>query len=213
MASDRLWLSFFNNKSELNMKFSFLGLIAATFFISCGNGDAANNSATTVTAPVVAADKNYTPPSGIDAKLSASLNPVMDGYLQLKNALTADNSKDAAKAGAAIVAALDKVDTSAMTVEQKSKFNGLAGDIREHAHHIADNSDKIDHQRMHFNMLSEDTYEVAKTFGGGRKLYLAHCPMAQDGKGANWLSEFKEIKNPYFGDQMLECGEVKEELK
>ena len=33
--------------------------------------------------------------------------------------------------------------------------------------------------------------------------------MALEDQGAYWLSEFKEIKNPYFGDAMLKCGEVK----
>lgn len=195
------------------MKLSFLGLIATIFFISCGNGDAASTTTKEQAAPPVAADANYIPPMGVDAKVSTSLNPLMDGYLQMKNALAADNSQDAAKAGKAIVDALNGVDTTAMTTEQKAKYNSVVGDIREHAEHIADNGGKIDHQRMHFNMLSDDTYELAKIFGGGRKLYLTHCPMARDGKGASWLSEFAEIKNPYYGDEMLECGEVKEELK
>lgn len=195
------------------MKFSFLGLIATLFFISCGNGDAANTTTKEQNAPPVAADANYIPPMGVDVKVSTSLNPLMDGYLQMKNALAADNSQDAAKAGEAIVDALKGVDTAAMAPGQKARYNSVVGDIREHAEHIADNGGKIDHQRMHFNMLSDDTYELAKIFGGGRKLYLAHCPMARDGKGASWLSEFAEIKNPYYGDEMLECGEVKEELK
>lgn len=195
------------------MKFSFLGLIATLFFLSCGSGDAANNTTHEQAVPTVAADVNYTPPSGVNTTVSTSLNPLMDGYLQMKNALAADNSQNAAKAGQAIVNAMNGVDTAGMTIEQKAKYSSVAADIREHAQHIADNADKIDHQRMHFNMLSDDTYEIAKMFGGGRKLYLAHCPMARDGNGANWLSEFAEIKNPYFGDQMLECGEVKEELK
>jgi hypothetical protein len=37
--------------------------------------------------------------------------------------------------------------------------------------------------------------------------------MAKDGKGAMWLSETKEIKNPYFGDKMMECGEVNEIIR
>jgi len=196
------------------MKFSFLGLIATLFFISCGNGDAANNtSETKQPATPVVANETYTPPAGVDLNVSATLAPVTSGYLALKNALAADNGKDAAKAGDALVKALDGVDTSGMTELQKVRYNSLIGELREHARHIADNGDKIDHQRMHFNMLSDATYELAKTFGGGRKLYLAYCPMARDGQGANWLSEFAEIRNPYFGDQMLECGEVKEELK
>ena len=39
-------------------------------------------------------------------------------------------------------------------------------------------------------------------------LYHDHCPMAQDNKGAMWLSETKEIRNPYFGDKMMTCGSV-----
>ena len=37
--------------------------------------------------------------------------------------------------------------------------------------------------------------------------------MANDKKGAFWISESKEIKNPYLGKKMPTCGEVKEEIK
>ncbi|WP_276133082.1 DUF3347 domain-containing protein [Polluticoccus soli] len=195
------------------MKFLLLGFTVTLFFVSCGNGDASKTTTKDQAMPPVAADANYIPPAGVDAKVSASLNPLMNGYLEMKNALAADNSEDAAKAGQVMVDALNSVDTTGMTPEQKAKYNSIAGDIREHAEHIADNGGKIDHQRMHFNMLSDYTYEIAKMFGGGRKLYLTHCPMAREGKGASWLSEFEAIKNPYFGNEMPECGEVKEELK
>jgi len=35
--------------------------------------------------------------------------------------------------------------------------------------------------------------------------------MAGDGKGAIWISETKEIKNPYYGKKMLSCGSMKEQ--
>jgi hypothetical protein len=194
------------------MKFSLIGLIATIFFISCGNGDAANTE-TKATIPTVAQDSNYIPPAGVDAKVSASFKAVFDNYLQLKNALATDKGKEAAKAGEAMLASLDGVDTSAMSEVQKASFNDVQEDAREHADHIAKNADKIDHQRSHFKMLSDDMLALAKTFGAGRKLYVAHCPMALNNKGADWLSEFAEIRNPYFGDEMLECGEVKEEIK
>ena len=31
------------------------------------------------------------------------------------------------------------------------------------------------------------------------------------GKGAYWLQDSKEIKNPYYGKSMLECGETQKE--
>jgi hypothetical protein len=36
--------------------------------------------------------------------------------------------------------------------------------------------------------------------------------MYSDGKGGNWISETKHIRNPYLGKDMLTCGVVKEEL-
>ncbi|MBA4058359.1 MAG: hypothetical protein C0490_26815, partial [Marivirga sp.] len=44
-------------------------------------------------------------------------------------------------------------------------------------------------------------------------LYLEYCPMANNNEGAYWLSNEKEIKNPYFGDKMLKCGSVKETIQ
>jgi len=44
-------------------------------------------------------------------------------------------------------------------------------------------------------------------------IYIQHCPMANSNKGADWLSLSDEIRNPYFGADMLTCGEVTEELQ
>ena len=68
-------------------------------------------------------------------------------------------------------------------------------------------------ERAAFEKLSIALYEVVKSNGGNEMaIYKIHCPMAFDNKGAYWLSEEKEVKNPYFGDKMLDCGEVEEEL-
>lgn len=44
-------------------------------------------------------------------------------------------------------------------------------------------------------------------------MYKDFCPMYNNGKGAFWLSETKEIKNPYLGKAMPTCGTIQEELK
>jgi hypothetical protein len=82
--------------------------------------------------------------------------------------------------------------------------------MREHAEHTQDNAGNIGHQREHFEILSKDMYDLVKILGGNQTLYYTYCPMAFDEKGAYWLSETKEVRNPYFGSEMLECGEVKE---
>lgn len=68
-------------------------------------------------------------------------------------------------------------------------------------------------KRSHFGTVSDHMIEAVNTFGikSEKTIYLEYCPMAFGDKGGYWLSREKEIRNPYFGDQMLKCGEVKKE--
>jgi len=139
---------------------------------------------------------------------------IIAGYLQLKNALAKDNGKDAATAGNAIVATLAKVDMKNLSEVQMKSYMDIADDLKENAEHIGANAGKIEHQREHFILLSKDMTDLIKTFGnGGQTLYKDFCPMANDGKGAIWISEVKEIKNPYLGSKMPDCGTVKDTIK
>jgi hypothetical protein len=147
-----------------------------------------------------------------DAKNTIPVKEIVSTYLQLKNALVKDNSADAATRGTELEKAFKNFDKNVLTTDQKKIFEDVEADAREHAEHIGQNSGNIEHQREHFEMLSNDMYDLIKTFSGGQVLYKEFCPMYNDGKGASWLSETKEIKNPYFGKKMLTCGTVTEEL-
>ena len=178
-----------------------------TIFTACNNNSngskSGNDSASTQQeTPAVTATAATTP-----------VKDILTGYLQLKNALAGDNGNDATTAGNAMVTAFQKFDKSALTATQKKTYEDIEDDAREHAEHIGKNAGNVPHQREHFDMLSKDMYELVKTFGGGQTLYQDYCPMFNDGKGATWLSEVKEIKNPYLGKKMPDCGSVKEELK
>ncbi len=148
-----------------------------------------------------------------ETKSTASANAILPAYLQIKNGLANDNGKEAAAGGTVFMEAIGKMDKSSMTDAQKKVYVDMADDAKEMAEHISTNAGKIEHQREHFDMLSADVYDLVKAFGGGQTLYYDHCPMYNNNKGANWLSETKEIKNPYLGEKMPDCGSVKEELK
>jgi hypothetical protein len=183
-------------------------LIAVTF-LACNNaGDKPNGQGkttdTTALRPVVTNSRG---------KAESSIKDVLNGYLDIKNALANDNSEDAAKGGQKVLDAIGKTDQSSFTEKQKKDYLDVADDIKENAEHINKSSGKIAHQREHFDMLSQDIYKLAKAFNTGEKLYQDFCPMYNDSKGAAWISETKEIKNPYLGKEMSECGEVKEEIK
>ncbi len=148
-----------------------------------------------------------------DPKLANSLKTVVDHYLHIKNALVKDDSKEAATGGKEMTVAITKIDKSLFTAEQKKVYDGLADDLKENAEHIGDSGDDIEHQREHFSALSQQVYGLVKAFGGGQALFHDHCPMYNDNKGALWLSETKEIKNPYMGSSMPKCGKVMEKIQ
>ena len=67
----------------------------------------------------------------------------------------------------------------------------------------------LEKQREDFIMLSENMILVGNQMKGlNEKVFVQHCPMADNNKGANWLSLDEEIRNPYYGDAMLTCGSV-----
>lgn len=142
-----------------------------------------------------------------------SINEIVSNYLTLKNALTKDDTKGAANAGKALYATFNNLNSNTIIdAKLKKEYLDIADDAKEHAEHIGDNAGKIEHQREHFAMLSKDINDLIKTFGTEQKLYQDHCPMYDDGKGAIWISESKDIKNPYYGKKMLSCGSMKKEL-
>ena len=194
-----------------------LSVIAASSILAaCNNSstDKKENKPDTVQTTVT---KVYTSTKQTTASATsnqpASIKEILAGYLQMKNAFAKDNDKDAATAGNEMIKAFANFNKAALTPDQNKIYSDIEDDAKEHAEHIGKNAGNIKHQREHFDMLSKDMYQLVKTFGGGQQLYYDHCPMYNDGKGANWLSETKEIANPYLGKSMPTCGTVKEELK
>ncbi|MFF5383324.1 DUF3347 domain-containing protein [Pedobacter suwonensis] len=177
------------------------------FLAACSNGS--NKTQTTALSDSTATKTVVTEPS----EKGASTSELLSSYLKLKNALTADNDKDAATAGNEMVTAFANFDKKALTPEQDKAYTDIYDDGKEHAEHIGANAGNIAHQREHFDMLSKDMYDLVKLLGTGQLVYVDHCPMYNKNKGAIWLSEVKDIKNPYLGKAMPTCGTVKEELK
>ena len=200
-----------------------LTTISTVVFTACNDNNKSSNEEDTSkmnadTSKMVKADTVPTAevsPSfnNVDPKVSTSLKTVVDHYLHIKNALVDNSGSEAASGGKAMAEAISKIDRSLFTAEQKKNYDGIEDDLKEHAEHIGENAGNIKHQREHFAMMSEDMYDLVKAFGGGQALYHDHCPMANDNKGAMWLSETKEIKNPYFGGKMNECVTVPEVIR
>ncbi len=151
-------------------------------------------------------------PKSIDLKTQFA--PVLSAYYGLKDALVADNAKLAAEKGKAMKAALQSIETKDWTAKQRTAYDAVAKKLETDATYIGDNAAKIDQQRARFISLSNNIVSITKTLKINEEAtYLQFCPMANDGKGAYWLSKENKVKNPYYGKSMLTCGSVKETLK
>ena len=134
---------------------------------------------------------------------------VVADYMVLKDALVATDEAAAAKAGKKLESTLKGFNVSSYTSEQQKELKDIIEDATEHAEHIG--KSKIDHQREHFKMLSKDVMDMVAITGTDKTLYQQFCPMYTDDGGA-WLSMEKNIKNPYFGSKMMNCGRVQKEI-
>lgn len=192
------------------MKHLFIGLLASSVLaLTACNGTSEKKSESDVHTSYETAVSN----ESNAASDQGTFSELFSHYQHLTFALSSDDDKEAANAAKGMLEALPKINTKGFSTAQKSIFDDIAADILEHSEHIGDNIGNIAHQREHLVLLSKDFYDIAKEFGTEKSMYKVFCPMYDDNKGAYWLSDSKEIKNPYYGEDMLTCGEVQEELK
>lgn len=150
----------------------------------------------------------------VDPKAAMVIKEITGDYLQIKNALANDNGSEAAAGGKAMNEAIGKLDKSLLTAVQKKIFDNTEESLKEDAEYIGKKGDKVEHQRQHFATMSEAMYMLVKAFGTGKTIYHDHCPMYNESQGgAMWLSETKEIRNPYYGNKMITCGSAEEVFK
>ena len=137
------------------------------------------------------------------------LTAFMKAYFPIKNALVKSDAKETQKTIDPAKVSLAKVDMKLLGGKAHYIWMDLLKPMQGSLDKIAQTSD-VEEQRKHFETLSDNLIEAVEYFGVVENtIYRQYCPMAFRDKGAYWLSAEKEIHNPYFGDKMLTCGEVK----
>ena len=127
----------------------------------------------------------------------ANVEAIFNQYIRVQAALVNTDAAQTQKECTELVAILNKTKKE--------------GEILNAASAMANSSD-IKTQRELFVPI---TKEVENMLNGALKsgtLYKQYCPMAFNNTGAYWISSSKDILNPYFGDKMLKCGRVSEEI-
>jgi hypothetical protein len=180
-----------------------IALAAVTMFAACGNTQKPADADPH-------AGHNHAPGEGHGAPVEQTttstvslkddkLNAVYQHYIHLTTALVNGDMAEAKIAAAAIELGSKELSNGSVLATLASKIAAAAD---------------IEAQRTLLSDLSNDFIARVKSSGlSSGEVYVEYCPMAMNDKGAYWLSNQKDIKNPYYGESMLTCGEVKETIK
>jgi Cu(I)/Ag(I) efflux system membrane fusion protein len=146
-------------------------------------------------------------------KFTEQLTDFVYQYLELNKSLVQSDFKLTQSNAKKLETSLNKIDMKLLDEEAHNAWMEQFSNLKKHIGLLQIAKD-IEKQREIFSDLSNQMIEIAETFGLKiETVYVAYCPMALDDKGAFWLSEKEEINNPYFGDKMLRCGEVKKKIR
>lgn len=150
----------------------------------------------------------------LDEKETSAVNTALDAYFSIQSALTEDSVENTNAAAADLQKRADSlVSLAADNPMAAFSLRSLGEALSSAASKIA-TSDSIAVQRTNFKSLSGSMESLVGLFGSGldRTVVKAHCPMAFNNTGADWLQTGTAILNPYFGSKMLKCGDVTGQL-
>lgn len=137
---------------------------------------------------------------------------VVQAYIQLKDALVTSDKELAVEIATTMKGKVEAVKMEQMAGTAHKKWMELLPALNSPLGKFESNAN-IDVQRKAFVRLSEKMVIMVEAFGPFEwPIYVMNCPMADNNQGAEWLSLSDEIMNPYYGDMMLKCGDVKKKI-
>lgn len=177
--------------NKINIQIS--AFLIAFLFASCNQSQETTESPKNDSISTVSA----APTVAVELK-DPDLNKAYELYIKLKDVLVKSSAVEAQSAAKELSAVLHKLPNQVNAASLSDKIT-VSSDLKE--------------QRMSFTTLSNDLialFKQAEVNSG--TMFVQYCPMANEGNGGYWLASEEEIRNPYYGDEMLNCGEVKESV-
>ncbi len=158
-------------------------------------------------------DKHAPEPIDVPAEFRLALGLIYEAYLSLQTALADDRLDDARQAFSRLRQSVANADTGMLSERALRAWQKALAGMQPSLEGDSE-SDDLDRLRRRFEPISGTLLELVEAFGHTREgtLYRAFCPMAFDNRGAAWLQAETKIANPYFGHQMLRCGEIQREF-
>ncbi|MCY1721085.1 efflux RND transporter periplasmic adaptor subunit [Prolixibacteraceae bacterium Z1-6] len=152
-------------------------------------------------------------PVDADPAFKKQLTAVYETYLKMKDAFVATDAQKVSQEAQKVEKSIQSVQMELLKGDAHMAWMDQLKTLNSSINTIAKSAD-IEKQRIEFARFNLAFYKSLKMFGlANDTAYYQYCPMANGDKGAYWFSETDEIRNPYFGDMMLSCGETRETIK
>ena len=140
------------------------------------------------------------------------LKVTLEAYLRLKESLVEGNENQNTSLSGRFSEVLEGINAGQISGEALDFWNERKSALQAASQGIQE-AEILELQREHFISLSEEMIKTLLVFGlNNQSIFVDHCPMANSDNGAYWLSDVRKIRNPYFGDAMLTCGEIVKEI-
>jgi Cu(I)/Ag(I) efflux system membrane fusion protein len=138
---------------------------------------------------------------------------VLEHYIQLKDNLVMSDSLRAQESALQFNSKLKETENKIIKEEVRRQWKKEKAQIFKAISSLGATT-SLEEQRLYFKDLSDGMINLSHYYGVPEDVvYVQHCPMAFDDQGADWLSTEEQIRNPYFGDQMLKCGKTLEVIE
>ncbi|KXX69057.1 efflux RND transporter periplasmic adaptor subunit [Flammeovirga sp. SJP92] len=151
---------------------------------------------------------------GVSSVFQSQLQQAFQAYILMKDALVASDDDKAKELLGDFSEKLDLVQMKELKGEAHHYWMKKSKTLKEDVLAMQ-KADNIDTRRRYLVSVSKLLADVITRLGlpSNEKVFLLYCPMANHDQGASWLSTTKDVLNPYYGDMMLKCGEMKREIQ
>ena len=155
---------------------------------------------------IIILEEQYKP----NREFGYSVSTFFGSYLNLEEALVKGDTAVANSAAKEMKFIIGLIGDTQLEGEAKRAWEnhkeGYLKNLTEFQH-----VQSLEEKRSYFSHISEILYCTFRSFDMEvGDIHVAYCHMAFDKKGAYWLTDGHKIRNPYFGDKMLKCGEITE---
>lgn len=149
--------------------------------------------------------------SNLPYNFRMEMDSVLTHYFDLKDAFLDSDSEAIRIRAQDLSAETYNVMHEVLSAENQGLWLGIARIIRTETDNLL-GEDEIENQQIYFDRISNAVIQIAESFNPVEyPLYHQQCD-PDSGRELDWLSRDEEIRNPYQGEEMENCGEVVERI-